>query len=143
MSADESPRQRLAEHMNRCRLELGLQWKEFATISKVSVATLRRICDPKDFDRPVSDRSKAGIEKGLRWRPGAVDRILAEPNYRPDGRPLGRDASIEDIVRYLDDLRAVAPGDFQQVLHRLDINWAPQVSAEPPAPSVKTLPSAT
>jgi hypothetical protein len=133
MSADESGRERLAGHIDRCRLELGLQWKELAAISKISAPTLRRICDPKDFGRPVTDRSKAGIERGLRWRPGAVDRILAEPGYEPDGRPLGRDASVDDIVRYLDDLRAVAPADFEQVLHRLDINWAPSVSAEPPS----------
>ena len=143
MSADESGRERLAVHINRCRLELGLQWKELAHISKVSAPTLRRICDQKDFARPVSERSKAGIEKGLRWRAGAVDRILSEPGYRPDGRPLGRDASVEDIVRYLDDLRAIAPSDFAQVLHRLDINWAPQVDAELPSASGKSLPGGT
>jgi hypothetical protein len=142
MSADESGRRRLAMHIDRCRLELGLQWKELAANSKVAVATLRRICEPKDFSRSIHALTKAGIERGLRWRAGAVDRILAEPGYRPDGRPLGRDASVEDIVRYLDDLRAVAPGDFQQVLHRLDIKWAPHLSVESPAASAKTLPSA-
>jgi hypothetical protein len=143
MSADEEGRQRLAMHMNRCRLALGLMWKELADISRVSEATLRRLCEPKDFHRTINDLTKARIERGLRWRVGAVDRILAEPDYQPDGRPLGRDASVEDIVRYLDDLLAVAPDDFQQVMHRLDIKWARQVSVEPPAAAAETSPSAT
>lgn len=131
MSADGQARQRLTDHMVRCQHELNETWKHIAERGGTSDPTLRRLRDPSSYGKPLTRRNKVSIEKGLFWRPGAVDRILADPAYVPDGRPLTRYASVEEIAAYLAEVRADRPRDFGEVLHRLDIRWEPPVEHAP------------
>lgn len=135
MSANESDRTRLTELIERCQPELGELWKTTAERGGMSEQTLRRLRNPRYYDRDLTPANKKGIEDALHWPRGAVDRVLEDPEHVPDGnktdRRISSQASVEDIVRYLADLRADRPADFREALHRLDIQWSPPISTEP------------
>jgi hypothetical protein len=121
MSAEVPDRQRLTDHMVRCQLELNETWKHIAERGGTSEPTLRRLRDQSSYSKPLTKRNKVSIERGLFWRPGAVDKVLEDPAYMPDGRPLTAYASVDEVVAYLSEMRAGRPQDYREVLHRLDI----------------------
>jgi hypothetical protein len=130
MSANASDRQRLTEHMVRCQPTFGELWVKTAERGGMSEQTLRRLRNPRYYDRELTPANKSGIEDAMYWQAGDVDRVLADPGYVPVSRKVNRrvdlGSSVENIAAYLDDLRAARPGEFQQVLQRLDITWSPE-----------------
>ena len=60
--------------MERRRLDLGLTWREAAEAGSISYEVIRAIRNGNGQIRPLSKR---GIEVGLHWEGGSVDRILA------------------------------------------------------------------
>lgn len=129
MSANASGRQRLTEHMLRCQSGFGELWVKTAERGGMSEQTLRRLRNPRYYDKQLTPANKSGIENAMYWQAGDVDRVLADPGYVPVSRKVNRrvdlGSSVENIAAYLDDLRAARPAEFQQVLRRLDITWSP------------------
>ncbi|MBP2319847.1 hypothetical protein JOF56_000232 [Kibdelosporangium banguiense] len=129
MSAHESGRERLTAHVRRCQALLEELWEVTAERGKLSEQTLRRLRNPRYYDKELTPANKTGIEDALYWNVGDVDRVMQDPDFVPVSRKVNRRidlaASVEDIAGYLDDLRAGRPADFQQALHRLDIKWSP------------------
>jgi hypothetical protein len=73
MPIDPDARQRLADAMEQRRAELRLRWQDVAAKSGVSLkALLNARTGPADI-RPLTQR---GIEEGLQWPQGTVERIL-------------------------------------------------------------------
>jgi hypothetical protein len=130
MSANVSGRQRLTEHMLRCQPGFGELWVVTAKRGGMSEQTLRRLRNSRYYGKELTPANKSGIEDAMYWLVGDVDRVLADPDYVPVSRKVNRRvdlrSSVENIATYLDELRAARPGEFQQVLQRLDISWSPQ-----------------
>ena len=107
MPARPAARQRLADLMERRRLDLGLTWREAAEAGNISYEVIRAIRHGNGQIRPLSKR---GIEVGLRWEAGSVQSILdgadpvslpdspgAEPAAVPESAPDPSAESAEDI----------------------------------------------
>ena len=73
MPARTAARQRLADLMERRRLDLGLTWREVAEAGNISYEVIRAIRNGNGQIRPLS---KHGIEVGLKWEAESVQRIL-------------------------------------------------------------------
>ena len=129
MSANVSGRERLTEHMLRCQPGFGELWVVTAKRVGMYEQTLRRLRNPRYYDKDLTPANKSGIEDSFYWLVGDVDRVLDDPDYVPVSRKVNRrvdlGASVENIAIYLDELRAARPAEFQQVLQRLDIKWSP------------------
>jgi hypothetical protein len=69
-----APRLRLAVHMERRRKELNLRWQDVSDAAGVSVRALQAVRTGGGELRPLTE---AGIERGLQWRPGSIQRIYA------------------------------------------------------------------
>ena len=74
MPTQPEERQELAARMDERRLELGMRWQDVATAGDVS---LRAINNARTGDREIRPLTRHGIEKGLRWPPGTIERILS------------------------------------------------------------------
>jgi hypothetical protein len=107
MPTVRNDRARLAALMNERRVDLGLRWADVAALGGISAETLRAVRrDPG----PLRDLTKAGIENGLQWQRGSVDRILA------GGEPASRDpepqlpelspAERHRVLALIQDMRA-------------------------------------
>lgn len=92
MPETEQARSRLARLMNDRRVDLGLRWTEVAEMGGVSAETLRAM---RRTSAPLRDLTKAGIEKGLRWKRGSVDQVLAGGDPVPEARY--DDAALQSI----------------------------------------------
>jgi len=99
MPARIPARQRLADLMERRRLDLGLTWREVAEAGNISYEVIRAIRNGNGQIRPLSKR---GIEVGLHWEPGSVQRIEdggdpvnALPAVAPPGPALVPEPSPE------------------------------------------------
>jgi len=84
MPARPAARQRLADLMERRRLDLGLTWREVAEAGNISYEVIRAIRNRNGQIRPLSKR---GIEAGLRWVPGSVQSILDGGDPAPAAEP--------------------------------------------------------
>jgi hypothetical protein len=73
MAIDDSARQRLDKRMEERRVELGLRWRQIADEIGLSVETLRATRKGKADISPFTRRA---IERGLKWPPDEVDRII-------------------------------------------------------------------
>ena len=73
MPARPPSRQRLADLMERRRLDLGLTWREVAEAGNISYEVIRAIRNGNSQIRPLSQH---GIEVGLRWAGGSVQSVL-------------------------------------------------------------------
>ena len=73
MPARPPARQRLADLMESRRLELGLRWREVAEAGNISYEVIRAVRNGNGQIRPLSQH---GIETGLHWSAGSVQRIL-------------------------------------------------------------------
>jgi hypothetical protein len=82
--------------MNERRVDLGLRWTDVAEAGDVSPETLRAV---RRNSAPLRDLTKAGIERGLRWSRGSVDRILAGGDPSPAlSSANGDQAALERIA---------------------------------------------
>jgi hypothetical protein len=95
MPTQPEERRRLAVLMDERRLELGMRWQEVADAGSVS---LRALNNARTGDREIRPLTRHGIEKGLKWAPGSIERFLsgdmAMPGdaTQPDPAPAPRPA---------------------------------------------------
>jgi len=80
MPARPAARQRLADLMERRRLDLGLTWREVAEAGNISYEVIRAIRHGNGQIRPLSKR---GIEVGLHWESGSVQDVLDDRDPTP------------------------------------------------------------
>lgn len=80
MAPQSEARRRLAALMDERRLELRLTWQEVAERGGVS---LRAIANARTGNVEIRPLTQAGIEAGLDWGQGTIERVLA------GGEPLG------------------------------------------------------
>lgn len=73
MPTQPDARRRLADHMERRRLELGLRWQDVAEQGGVSLRAINSARHGTALIRPLT---QAGIAKGLRWTQDSIQRIL-------------------------------------------------------------------
>ncbi len=76
---NDGARRRLTAAMNARYERLGRTWREIATVGGLSYETLRAFRDPdlREGMRRMRAKTKRGIEIGLQWPAGMVDRILS------------------------------------------------------------------
>lgn len=75
-------RARLAEQMEERRLELRLTWREVSEAGGISYEVIRNLRNGRGTG--IAPLTKRGIEAGLQWPSGTVDRVLAgEPAPDP------------------------------------------------------------
>jgi hypothetical protein len=91
MPAVQNDRARLTAFMNERRIDLGLRWTDVGEAGGISAETLRAI---RRDSAPLRELTKAGLEKGLRWKQGSVDSILAGGTPDPDDTPGLPDLSV-------------------------------------------------
>lgn len=84
-------RARLAEKMDERRLELRLAWREVAEAGGISYEVIRNLRGGRGTG--IAPLTKAGIEQGLHWEAGSVDRILA------GGDPAPADPVLAEYIR--------------------------------------------
>lgn len=102
MPTQPEERRRLAAAMDERRLELGMRWQDVAAAGDVS---LRAINNARTGDRDIRPLTRYGIEKGLRWTPGTIERVLSGRRPEPedededDARP--GPAPEEDALRQI------------------------------------------
>lgn len=87
----QSPeRRRLGALIEERRKQLRLSQDALGEEGGITGETVRRIIHG---NRPISPRSKTGLERGLRWQTGSIDAILAGADPTPIDPPL---PSMED-----------------------------------------------
>ena len=95
MPARPAARQRLADLMERRRLDLGLTWREVAEAGNISYEVIRAIRNGNGQIRPLSKR---GIEVGLHWAGGSVQDILDGADPVPLSAGAAPDAAAPESV---------------------------------------------
>ncbi|GGM64347.1 hypothetical protein GCM10012275_38660 [Longimycelium tulufanense] len=85
MLTERNPRERLADAMERRRLELRMRWKDVAAAGDIAYETLRAIRKGKGDE--IRGLTKVAIETALRWAPGSVDVILSGGEPTPLEQP--------------------------------------------------------
>lgn len=73
MAISDDARARLADEMDDRRVQLGLTWRQVASLGLISYETLRAARKGKG---DIASLTRAAIEKGLRWAPGSVSAVL-------------------------------------------------------------------
>lgn len=84
---DPVARRRLTTAMDERRDQLGLTWRQVAAAGGLSYETVRVA---RKVRRDMPPRTRRGIERGLQWPSGAIDRILTgepAPTDTPPARP--------------------------------------------------------
>ena len=99
--ADDT-RQRLADLMERRRLDLDLRWEDVSRNGGVSLNTLFRARNGSADILPLTGRK---IDKGLRWQPGSIDAILDGGDPTPLPENGGRHRRGPATIAALDDPR--------------------------------------
>ena len=124
MPARPAARQRLADLMERRRLDLGLTWREVAEAGNISYEVIRAIRNGNGQIRPLSKR---GIEVGLKWAAGSVQAILDDNDPMPiPDKPAAVApaapviADPEPIPVVADDAEAVASAGIIALLPPLE-----------------------
>lgn len=80
--AQSEARRRLANLMEKRRLELDLTWDQVAARGGVS---LRALATARKEDREIRALTRTNIERGLDWELGSIERILAGGDPAPAG----------------------------------------------------------
>lgn len=103
-----NPHERLAQELNKRRLELGLHWVDITSAARITDSALRAI---RRGDYPPSELTARKLEDAVHWLPGSVNAILdsGEPtgleqtaaSVRASGGP-----SLEQIDTLLQQFRA-------------------------------------
>lgn len=80
----KSARDRLAQHLDERRLDLGMKWADVAANSGLTTETLRQVRSGSSAIRPLTARA---IELALGWTRGSVQAVLqgGEPTLDPGG----------------------------------------------------------
>ena len=84
MAGITDDRRRLSDLMEQRRLELGLRWKQVAEAGGISYESIRAI---RSGTADMRSLTRHGIETGLRWEAGSVERILAGGDPAPLAEP--------------------------------------------------------
>ena len=87
MAGITDSRRRLSDLMEQRRLELGLRWKQVAEAGGISYESIRAI---RSGTADMRSLTRHGIETGLRWEAGSVERILAGGDPAPLTEPAAR-----------------------------------------------------
>jgi hypothetical protein len=107
----ESPRQRLARIMDERRRFLRLTWDQVADRGSISYETIRQV---RSGSQEIRGLTKRGIEIGLGWTPGSLDRALeggtptptaqteTQPATRAPSHPSLAEVAIRQIEEILD-----------------------------------------
>jgi hypothetical protein len=105
MPEQTQARRQLATAMDNRRLELGMRWQDVAAAGGVS---LRAISQARTGDKDIRPLTRRGIEKGLEWAPGTIERILSgraapagitPPEPPPGAAPPSREnAALRQIL---------------------------------------------
>ncbi|HLK74037.1 MAG TPA: hypothetical protein VKU77_10370 [Streptosporangiaceae bacterium] len=100
MPTQPQARIRLADQMERRRLELGLRWQEVAEIGGVS---LRAINNARTGTAEIRPLTQQGIARGLRWSSGSVRKILegGDPEPLPASPAVAPVADRQDLRHLL------------------------------------------
>jgi transcriptional regulator with XRE-family HTH domain len=114
MHATETPRERLTRLMDERRGELGLTLAEVAECAGLTAEGLRNLRTGKS--RTIRVKSKAGIERALRWDRGSVDAILSggAPVSAPDPSEPTEEELASELLRRIDELQAVMDRKYGQ-----------------------------
>ena len=91
MTTTDERRRRLADFVNRRRLELGLSINEAARLAGVSRGTWRGV---ERAERTTEEYQFAAIERALQWRPGSILDFLRGRINAPV--PLGSQPEAEE-----------------------------------------------
>ena len=141
MPARPAARQRLADLMERRRLDLGLTWREVAEAGNISYEVIRAIRHGAGQIRPLSKR---GIEVGLGWAGGSVESIIdggdpviagsvtAAPEPSRETPDSGDDAAGAIVAGNGSTavLRAAVPATVRQIWTRVRRELAPELFAD-------------
>ena len=110
MPRKPSPSERLAELMELRRTELGMEWLDVAKRGNISTEAIRQARKGKTI-RPLT---QAAIERGLGWRQGSYQAVLAggDPvpvddstrvSHRSDGIHASGSNSVKAVLDAIDD----------------------------------------
>ena len=111
----EDRRARLAEHIRRRRLSLGLSEREAAKIAGIARNTWSGA--EKATSRTAA-HTWPGIERALAWAPGSIERILA------GDEPAVRQSAATASPPTLSDLADIDPDEIADAIFRADISPA-------------------
>ena len=92
----DGARHQLSQAMEERADELNLNWREVAANAGISVEAVRTA---RYGPGGIARKTRRGIERGLQWPPGHVDRILEGKSAEPDPTPAPEEPSVsrEDI----------------------------------------------
>jgi hypothetical protein len=98
MASQSEARQRLAVLMDKRRLDLRLTWQDVAEQGDVS---LRALANARTGDSEIRPLTRRGIEAGLQWEAGSVDRTLDGGYPVPEEEdPLPLSPELEKTMRH-------------------------------------------
>lgn len=89
------PHERLADELNRRRLELRLQWTDIAKAAGITDKALRAM---RRGEYGPSELTQIRLDEALRWRPGSVAAVLGGGQPRLLGQ-LSADEAAEAITQ--------------------------------------------
>lgn len=99
----ETARERLANAMDKRRLELRIRWNEVARRARMDPANVRRI---RKGEIPVTSDAAYALEEALDWPHGRIDQLLNPKLSRAELRDLliGRLADVEAVYPEIHDM---------------------------------------
>lgn len=110
-------RQRLLDLMDQRRVELGRTWDEVNENGGPTYQTIRNIRGEQATIRPLTKR---GIEIGLAWERGSVDKILAGGDPSPlVEQPEQRPETIDELVEQIDAMEEIPEARRQQIINEI------------------------
>ena len=110
MPTQPEERQRLAALMDDRRLQLGMRWQQVADVGGIS---LRALNNARSGDREIRPLTRRGIEKGLQWAPGFIERYLSGAPADPGGARWDEKPQDEAWRPHPDDYPADLPDDVR------------------------------
>ena len=116
MAGTSDNRRYLAGHMERRQVELGLTWKQIADAGGISYEAVRAV---RHGTADIRAQTRHGIDTGLRWTPGSVDRILSggDPEPLPAARPAPvREVTLADTGSVHDLMLRVLTDDLERMI---------------------------
>lgn len=130
MPTQPEERQRLAALMDDRRLQLGMRWQQVADIGGIS---LRALNNARTGDREIRPLTRRGIEKGLQWAPGFIERFLSGAPADPgsarwdegrqgDGYPA--DYPDDPRLRHLWRTPGMTEADRRELIDLIIQRWA-------------------
>lgn len=128
MPAQSSAHARLAELMNKRRIERRMLWDEIAESAEISTAHLRKI---RTGEAKASELTEANIEAALKWERGSIERILrggdpvvsdevAQPAARMDADRNHASPALEQLLAAVQQELAQLRGEVRQQRDKIE-----------------------